>query len=113
MEALPLLIRGLGSEELSAQQPDLGEFGRKLFTQLLELTSAEDTFDSALRRCKEKTKSFTDENFPPSQTSLLFPITAKENAAKWTGYIWKRINELPEYSKPAIFQGNSTILNQL
>jgi len=109
MEALPLLVKGLNFEEYSNLQPDLGEFGHKLFSQLLELTSSDESYDSALKFCKEKGKPFNDEDFPPNQCSLLFPsitIQSKENSIKWSNYQWKRISELPNYSKPVIFNGN-------
>eukprot|EP00826_Nyctotherus_ovalis_P027742 TRINITY_DN2170_c0_g5_i6.p1 TRINITY_DN2170_c0_g5~~TRINITY_DN2170_c0_g5_i6.p1 ORF type:complete len:732 (+),score=188.21 TRINITY_DN2170_c0_g5_i6:115-2310(+) len=110
-ESFPLMIRGLGSEELAALQPDLGDFGHKLFVKLLETTSSNADFESVLRRCEEKKELFTSESFPPSKFSLFFPLdspNSKQLEARWAGYGWKRVNEFPGYNNPVIFLGDIT-----
>ncbi len=104
-----MLMRGMGSEELAILQPDLGAFGHKLFVQLLELTSNDENYEYTLKRCRDRNKLFVDDNFPPSQGSLLFPLSSpqtKEKARKWEGYLWKRCTEIFDISKIQIFQGN-------
>jgi len=107
MESIPLMGSSPTSEELTALQLNLGEFGQKLFTQLIGLTSYDEDLDTIINWCRDKGKPFTNESFPPSQASLYFPSSSSKSIAlKWTNCVWKRINELPKYTKPVIYTEN-------
>ena len=50
---------------------DMGEFGRHLFAKILKATASDGTYEDIMNEMVKKDSKYTDESFPPNETSLI------------------------------------------
>lgn len=56
---------------MNLQGIDIGEFGRNILSKLLKVSASNCSYDDILDECTQKKKKYTDDEFPPTRTSLI------------------------------------------
>ena len=78
---------------------DMGEFGRHLFAKILKATASDGTYVDIMNEMVKKNSQYTDESFPPTETSLINDWEEDEVQDKvrlWRQFEWIRAGNIPE-----------------
>lgn len=82
-----------------AKQIDMGELGRHLFAKIMKATATDGTYSEIMQHCAKTQDKYTDESFPPNETSLINDWEEEEVQDKvrlWRQFEWLRANEIEE-----------------
>ena len=94
---------------------DMGELGRHLFAKIMKATASDGTYSEVMQECAKTQSKYTDESFPPTETSLINDWEEEEVQDKvrlWRQFEWIRATEIAELNdeegKLAVFQNEVT-----
>jgi uncharacterized protein YmfQ (DUF2313 family) len=76
-----------------AKQIEMGELGRQLFAKIMKATASDGTYSEVMQETVKSKSQYTDEAFPPNETSLINDWEETEVYGKvrlWRQFEWIR-----------------------
>jgi hypothetical protein len=77
----------------------MGELGRHLFAKIMKATASDGTYSEIMKETVKSQAKYTDESFPPNETSLINDWEEDEVQDKvrlWRQFEWIRATEIEE-----------------
>ena len=93
---------------MELSEAELVEIGKSLFVSSILASITPDRLENIIRWCEINNRKYTDQDFPPSQISLIKNPQTSEKTKPWKKFVWRRATDFLTEGPIKVFLGGIT-----